>query len=46
MIFKPGDWSGYSYREIQRLLEEYRENYVIKDNEPKNTNVKIIDETK
>ena len=31
MYFEPRDWSGYSYREVKSMLEEYRSSYAAKE---------------
>ena len=31
MSFAPNDWSNFSYKEVKSMLEEYRSNYTMKE---------------
>ena len=35
MSFVPTDWSNFSYKEVKNMLEEYRSNYTLKEEDVK-----------
>ncbi|MEE1042836.1 MAG: hypothetical protein UH854_02615 [Clostridia bacterium] len=37
MLFAPNDWSNFSYKEVKSMLEEYRSNYTMKEEDIKPT---------
>ena len=46
MSYEPRDWSSLSYKEVVEMLENYRSDYIFRNINTDQSNVKIIDETK
>lgn len=44
MSFVPNDWSNFSYKEVKSMLEEYRSNYTMKEEDIKLVNSEEIAE--
>ena len=44
MSFKLKDWSELSYKDVKNQLEQYRDNYILKDKDLAASNARFVEE--